>query len=104
MSKMRNGMYRQDDSRPCTCKSSPIKYQHSGILPSGKDERGGILGIAAIPGHIKRRGRKALSDDMTPWHPWLRISMFEADDSVILAKKQVEELRDALNNWLEKSQ
>lgn len=100
MRKIRKGQYQQDDSKPCTCKSSPIKYQHSGVLPSGKDERGGIFGIAAIPGHIKRKGRKPLSDGMTPWHPWLRVSMFEAEDSIILARKQVEKLRDSLNVWL----
>jgi hypothetical protein len=57
MRKTRYG-YEQDNSKPCTCGSSPIEYQHSGVLPSGKDKRSkGVFGIAAIPDHITRNGR-----------------------------------------------
>ena len=94
--------YEQDDSKPCTCGSSPLEYQGSHVLPSKKDKRGGVIGIAAIPGHIKRPGRKAVSDDMHPYHPWLRLSLDDAhQNAVILTRKQVEKLRDALNTWLE---
>jgi hypothetical protein len=103
MKRISKGVYGQDDSKPCTCQSSPIAYQHSGVLPSKKDNRGGVLGIAAIPGHITRRGRPALSDDFTPYWPYLRVSMFEADDSVILTRAQVEKLRNALNQWLKRA-
>lgn len=97
------GVYEQDDSKPCTCGSAPIAYDHSGVLPSEKDKRGGIFGIAAIPGHINRKGRPALSENFHPWWPYLRVSMFDAEDSVILTRKQVEKLRDALNDWLERA-
>lgn len=96
-------MYEQDNSKPCTCGSSPIKYQHSAVLPSAKDERGGVFGLAAIPSHITRDGRDDRPEN-GKWYPWLRVSMFEAENTIILTRKQVEKLRDALNLWLENSQ
>jgi hypothetical protein len=82
-------------------KNGPIAYQGSHILPSSKDKRGGYLGIAAIPGHISRGKRKAISDDMQPYWPWLRVSLDGPTDSaVILNRKQVIGLRDALDEWL----
>lgn len=96
-----SGTFWVDDSRPCTCSSGPIAYQHSGVLPSASDKRGGYLGIAAIPGHIDDSNRKPISDDMQPYWPWLRVSLDGVNDStVILTRKQVTELRDALNEWL----
>jgi hypothetical protein len=95
-------VYEQDDSKPCTCGSSPIQFQHSGVLPSDNDKRGGIFGIAAIPDHITRDGRDD-RPEKGKWHPWLRVSMFEVEDSIILTRKQVEELRDALSDWLNRT-
>lgn len=104
--RLERGIYEQDDSKPCTCGSCPIIYQHSGVLPSDSDTRDGLLGIAAIPGHISHGRRKALSDDNWPWHPWLRLSMGTSAMElacIVLTKKQVIEFRDSLNSWLEKS-
>lgn len=93
--------FRVHEKRPCTCGSSPIVYKGSHVLPGKKDVCGGFLGLAAIPGHISSKGRKAQSEDFLPWHPWLRVST-ERDDFV-LTRKQVERLRDALNDWLKKA-
>lgn len=90
--------YEQDDSKPCTCGSCPIEYQGSHILPSNRDNRKGDFGIAAIPGHITRNGRTRLKDD--DWYPWLRVHLEQ--ETVILTAKQVEQFRDALNDWLER--
>lgn len=83
--------------------AAPILYKGSHILPHGKSERGGHFGLGAIPGHISRRGRKALSDDFHPYWPWLRVSLNETMNdchTVVLTKQQVTKLRDALNEWL----
>jgi hypothetical protein len=97
--------YEQDDSNPCTCGSSPIEYQGSHILPSNKDRRGGVLSLGAIPGHIARPGRKAISHDMQPYWPWLRVSIWETNDdpTILLTRQQVEQLRDELTLWLKLS-
>jgi hypothetical protein len=81
----------------------PLKYQGSHVLPNDKDKRAGDFGIAAIPRFITRDGRdNKPEDDM--WHPWLRVHIFDGHQgSVILTRKQVERLRDALNNWLERT-
>jgi hypothetical protein len=73
------------------------------VLPSNRDERRGEFGISAIPGHITRKGRRSrLTDDQ--WHPWLRVHLSGGhQDSVVLTKKQVTALRDALNDWLERT-
>jgi hypothetical protein len=98
--KIRHKVYEQDDSKPCTCGSSPIQFQHSGVLPSAKDKRGGIFGLAYIPSHITRNGRDDRPEDGKPY-PWLRVSLFEGyQDTVILSRAQTEKLRDALNDWL----
>lgn len=103
MRKLRAGVYERDDSIPCTCGDSPIRYQGSHVLPSAKDERGGIFGIAAIPNHITRDGRDDRPEN-GKWYPWLRVSLDEAPKSaVILTRAQVKELRDSLNHWLQKS-
>lgn len=98
-------IYQEDDSKPCTCGAAPIKYQHSGVLPSDKDERSaGVLDLSAIPGHISRKGRPPLSDDFHPYHPWLRVGIWGAgDDTIVLTRKQAIEMRDALTQWIELS-
>lgn len=104
LTKIATKSYELDDSKPCTCGDSPIKYQGSHVIPSDKAERGGYLSLGAIPGHIDRPKLKAISDDMTPYHPWLRISVDsgpeDRDPTVILTRKQVTALRDELNRWL----
>lgn len=104
--KVRGKRLRIDTSQPCNCRAYPIKYDHSGVLPSAKDKRDGCLGLGAIPGHIQRNG-KSLSDDFHPWYPWLRVSLQEHEyghmETVVLTRKQVTELRDALTQWLEYS-
>jgi len=99
MTKIGKRMYEQDDSKPCTCKTSPITFQHSGVLPSASDKRSGCFMLAAIPSHITRDGRDNMPEGR--WHPWLRVSVFDVEsDSFILDKKQVEKLRDSLSEWL----
>jgi hypothetical protein len=103
MKKLRPKVYEVDDSKPCTCGSSPVKYQGSHVLPSKRDARDGSLGIAAIPGHIHRYRRKPLSDDNMPYHPWLRVSINvedPTDQTVLLTRVQVQALKDELEYWL----
>lgn len=95
--KIRRKVYQQDDSQPCTCGSCPIQYQGSYVLPSNRDKRDGGFGIAAIPSHITRNGRDTPEDGK--WRPWLRVHL--SNETVILTAKQVEKLRDALNDWME---
>ena len=99
-----SGTYWVDESRPCTCGVGPIRYQHSGILPSDSDERGGCFSLGYIPGHIDDGTRKPLSDNMQPCWPWLRVSIWGAkpeDPTVVLTREQVQSVRDSLNWWLE---
>ena len=37
--KIEVGVYQQDDSKPCTCGSCPLKYEGSHILPSQLSKR-----------------------------------------------------------------
>jgi hypothetical protein len=103
MKKLGRGGYSQDDSKPCTCGSCPIRYQGSHVLPSNKAERSGEIGISCIPPHITRNGRDNRGSERL--HPWLRVHLFAGlpSDTVILTKKQVEKFRDALNEWLERT-
>jgi len=95
-------LYQEDDTKPCTCGVSPIKYQGSHVLPSNKDERGGDLGFAAIPSHITRNRKDNGAEN--GWLPWLRFHLNGGyQDSLILTRKQVTELRDCLNVWMDKS-
>ena len=93
--KIEVGVYQQDDSKPCTCGSCPLKYEGSHILPSQLSKREGDFGFAGIPGHITRNGR---DNGKKRWWPWLRFHLNR--NTVILTKKQVGQLRDALNVWL----
>ena len=93
------GIYQEDDSKPCTCGNSPLRYQDSHTLPSQSDARGGQLGFAAIPDHITRSGR---SKESGKYWPWIRFHLSGGDkDAVILTLKQVRALRDALTQWVE---
>lgn len=103
MRKIRKNVYECDDSKPCTCGSSPIRYLGSHILPTNNDRRDGDFGIAAIPSHITRDGRDDKPEN-GKWYPWLRVHLSNAhQDSLVLTRDQVEKLRNALNNWLERS-
>lgn len=100
----RGGTFWVDGRHPCTCGVGPIAYQHSGILPSDSDQRGGCFSLAYIPGHIEGAGRPPLSEDMLPCWPWLRVSIWGVandDPTVLLTREQVESVRDSLNWWLE---
>jgi hypothetical protein len=94
-------IYEQDDSKPCTCGSTPIRYRGSHIFPSDSDERAGGLDLGAIPRHLTRNGRD--NGPECGWHKWLRVSMHDGDNhgAAVLTLKQVEKLRDALNAWIE---
>lgn len=97
--------YAVDESRLCTCGSGPITYQHSGVLPADDNPRGGCFSLGAIPPHITRDGRDDRPENEN-WYPWLRVSIWgtpKDDPTVILTRKQVEKLRDALDDWLERS-
>lgn len=93
---------------PCDCglPEAPIVYQGSHVLPSDDDERGGHVDIAAIPGHIDRAGRPPTNpdDEFTPYHPWLRLSVWEVVEgsaTVVLDRRGVELLYRTLGEWLE---
>lgn len=85
---------------PCDCGQpyAPLVYQGSNVLPSNDDPRGGTVDIASIPSHITREGRDDQPEDGTPY-PWLRFGVNEG--TVILTPSQVEQIRDALSEWLE---
>jgi hypothetical protein len=100
------GVYQQDDSKECTCKCGPILYQGSHVAPSDDDKRGGIFSLGAIPGHIDGPKLKALGEDMRPYHPWLRVSIWEVspeDTTILLTRAQVVALKEELETWLELS-
>lgn len=91
---------------PCICGECPIVYQGSNVLPANTDMRHGEIGISGIPPHISRSRRERKGDT---WHPWLRFHLCvgkknASRDTVILSKKQVANLRDALTNWLESTE
>lgn len=95
--KVSNGVYEQDDSKPCTCESCPIEYQGSHVFPSKSDKHDGDFGFAAIPYHITRDGRDN-RPEKGEWAPWLRVHMNR--ETVVITKKQAKEFRDALTDWL----
>lgn len=95
-----DGIFEEDPNKPCTCTTSPIRYQGSHVLPSDGDERGGCLGLAAIPAHIRREGRTDWPVD-GHWYPWLRVSIDGTrDHACVLTRNQAIRLRDALNAWI----
>lgn len=103
MRRLSKGVYEESFSETCTCGSSPIEYQGSHILPSGRDKRQGSFGLGAIPPHITRNGRDDAPDD-GKLKPWLRVSLDGVKGrTCILDRKQVEELRDYLSRWLRES-
>lgn len=87
----------------------PIIYQGSHVLPSDDDPRGGVLMFAQIPGWIERDGRDKPDDESQP-HPWLRLDLIESPKTdggsdpghatVVLDRKQAEQVRDYLADWL----
>jgi len=99
--------------KPCSCdaiKKAPTVYRGSHVLPSKDDRHGGHLEVASIPNHITREGRPE------GLHDWLRLwvsceavtkdegSEHEAGDAVVLLDRpQVENLRDVLTAWLNRS-
>lgn len=85
--------------RPCDCgqPDSPLVYAGSHILPSEEDPRGGWVDIASIPSHITRDGRDDRPEDEAPW-PFLRFGVNEG--TVILTRRNVEQVAEALNEWL----
>lgn len=100
--RVKNGV--QNDSRECTCGSCPIFYQGSHVLPADSHKRAGHLDLGTIPGHIDYLDRPAISDDMQPYHPWLRFSLCAKEiggETIVLDRGQVGQLRDALSRWIE---
>ena len=97
MKRISKGVYQQDDSKPCTCRESPMEYQGSHVLPSNKNARDGTFDLGAIPSYITRNGRDDAPDDGN-WWPWLRVSV--NNETVVLTRKQVERIRLALIDWL----
>lgn len=102
MKKIGHKMYECDDSKLCTCGASPLLYKESHVLPSNRDKRGGCVMLAGIPSHITRNGRDNGAEGQ--WHPWLRLSVFNpGSDSIVLTRKQAEKMRDAMQQWLDRS-
>lgn len=94
-------MYEQDDSKPCTCGITCIRYQGSHVLPSNKDERRGDIGFASIPPHITRNGK----DNGKRPHPFMRFHLHDGyQDSVVLNRAQVKKLHAALSEWLQRTE
>lgn len=87
---------------------SPRPYRGSHILPAENDERRGQVEVGAIPLHV-RQGREGIPEeerDMETMLPYLRLTAsprtlpdFE-QETVVLDREQVTELRDALSRWL----
>ena len=102
---LERGVWVQDDSKPCTCKSTPILYQGSHIFPSHRHSRGGEIGISSIPGFISRHGKNN-GKDIRDVHPFLRVHLRAGsrdDDTLILSKSQVIAFRDALTSWIQRA-
>lgn len=108
--------YSLDESRPCTCglPDAPLVYQGSHVLPGPDDRKGGWLDLAVIPDHITRdnhpEGREGQrksylrlligspdSDTLYEGKPYIP----GGDAALILHRRHVERLRDAMTNWLE---
>lgn len=96
MKRLRRGVYEYDDDKPCSCGSAPIEYEGSHILPSLKDKRAGVLGFAAIRGHITRDGR---DNGKKEFWPYLRFHLNAL--SLVITRHQAIKLRDALTEWLD---
>ena len=102
---IKEGFWQQDDSKPCTCRSTPILYRGSHIFPSQRDPRGGEIGISSIPGFITRNGKDD-AEDIGDVHPFLRVHLTPASpdtDTLILTKSQVMAFRDALTSWIQRA-
>lgn len=84
---------------------APIVYQGSHVLPDEAHVRGGSVGLALIPAHVRfwRDNPDANGedepDDGAP-EPFLRLDVEGEDGTVVLTRRQATRLRDALNDWL----
>lgn len=94
---------RYDDTRDCTCRCGPIRYRSSHVLPSDEDDRSGSMSLCTIAGWIGAPDRPALSDDLHPYWPWLRMTASDEVSTVtlVLDAKQARHMRDQLTFWLE---
>lgn len=104
-----DAFYRRVD-KPCTCPNKPpLIYQGSHVNPADDGPRGGSVDVAAIPNHCHPSVRFSDEDEGPPVE-FLRLSLREDVDTygepmpgyaqVVLDRRQVETLRDTLNNWL----
>jgi hypothetical protein len=93
-----------DDTLPCTCGSGPIVYQESHQVPDPNVRRGFVEAGIVAP-HIGPDGEDR--DDSSETHlPYLRLSVCASSapaehDTVVLDKRQVTGLRDALSEFLD---
>lgn len=85
---------------PCDCglPDTPLVYQGSHIFPGDSDERGGWVDLAMIDGHITRDGRDDAPEGGKPW-PYLRFGVNQ--ETVVLTRRNVEQVAASLNEWLE---
>lgn len=86
---------------------APIVYQGSGVFPDESHARGGSVGLALIPAHVRfwRDNPDANPEDEPDGgapEPFVRLDVEAADGVVVLTKRQATRLRDALNEWLER--
>ena len=80
----------------------PFVYHGSHIVPNRRNrERGGSIGLGGIRVFVTRNGDDSKLDSHD-WLPYLRVSV--GNQTVMLEKEQVAELRDRLNGWLENTQ
>jgi hypothetical protein len=103
----------EHSGNPCDCgiPRAPLVYEGSHVLPGDDDRRGGGIDVAEIPNHIEREGRE-------PPFDYLRLSVYNlpsietykgkpyvaaGNAAVVLDRLLVEELRDTLTAWLDRS-
>lgn len=83
---------------------APIVYQGSHVLPDEAHARGGNVGLALIPAHVRfwRDNPDANPEDEPsgPPEPFVRLDVEGEDGTVVLTKRQATRLRDALSTWL----
>lgn len=94
---------------------APIIYKGSHVLPEEDHPRGGSVGLAIIPPHVRywRENPNGVEEpEGTPYEPFLRLDVQAhgdtdggpADATVVLTRHQVERLRDALAEFLENTE
>ena len=90
---------------------SPWAYRGSHVIPDAGDERRGLVELGAIPAFVEDARRGAPEEDHREGDlPWLRLSVQthalagQGDEAtVVLDRAQAAELRDALDEWLQRS-